>query len=93
MEVNIKLHDYPYDEYGLLVGRVTSLSKSTSQITTPNGSVNIYRVHIGLPQGLTTNFGYTLNPNLETKGTAEIITKPRQLIERLFDNLKSKANK
>lgn len=93
MEVNIKLHDYPYDEYGLLVGKVTSLSNSTSQITTPNGSVNIYRVHIGLPQGLTTNFGYTLNPNLETKGTAEIITKPRQLIERLFDNLKSKANK
>lgn len=93
MEVNIKLNDYPYDEYGLLVGKVLSLSKSTNQTSTPSGNINTYRVRIALPNGLTTNFGYSLSPNLESKGTAEIVTKPRRLIERLFDNLKSKTNK
>lgn len=93
MDVNIKLNDYPYDEYGLLVGKVLSLSKSTNQTSSPNGNINTYRVRIALPNGLTTNFGYSLSPNLESKGTAEIVTKPRRLIERLFDNLKSKANK
>lgn len=93
MDVNIKLNDYPYDEYGLLRGKVVSISILTHQVSSPNGNINAYRVRIALPDGLQTNFGHTLSPNLETKGVAEIITKPRRLIERLFDNLKSRANK
>lgn len=93
MEVNIKLNDYPYDEYGLLKGQVVSISNATHKISTKQGDIDGYRVRISLPNGLRTNFDYELNLGVEAKGRAEIITKPRKLIERLFDNLRAKTNK
>ena len=32
-----------------------------------------------------------LDLDFESQGTSEIITKPKRLIERLFDNLKANA--
>lgn len=93
MEVNIKLNDYPYDEYGLLRGTVESISGTTHKVSTRQGDIDAYRVRISLSNGLRTNFGYQLSLSSETKGRAEIITKPRKLIERLFDNLKARTNK
>jgi hypothetical protein len=40
--------------------------------------------------GLKTNYGVELNFHAEAKGTAEIITEDRRLIERFFDNLRYK---
>lgn len=93
MEVNIKLNDYPYDEFGLLKGRVASISGTTHKLSTRQGDIDAYRVRISVADGLRTNFGYQLSLGSEAKGQAEIITKPRKLIERLFDNLKARANK
>ena len=52
-----------------------------------------YLVLVKFPHGLVTNFGKKLTVNFEAKGQADIITKPKRLIERLFDNLKSKSQK
>ncbi|MFC3365094.1 hypothetical protein ACFOG5_18110 [Pedobacter fastidiosus] len=43
---------------------------------------------VDFPNQLTTNYGTTLEAKAEAKGSAEIITNDRRLIERLFDNLK-----
>ena len=93
MPVNIKLAEYPYDEYGMLTGRVEKISHMTHSLATQSGTINVYRVLIGLPDGLKTNYGITLDINPEAKGVAEIITKPRRLIERLFDNLRARKTK
>lgn len=92
-EANVKISDYPYDEYGLVKGRVESVSTIPNKLKTDNGTAEAYLVLITFPQGLVTNFGKTLTVNFEAKGQADIITKPKRLIERLFDNLKSKGNK
>lgn len=92
---NVKVNNYPYTEYGLIKGEVSSISrlsnkiKQTSATTTTEG--NVYRILISFPNGMQTNFGKTLNLDFESQGTAEIITKPKRLIERLFDNLKANA--
>lgn len=86
--VNIKLNNYPYDEYGSLNGRIESISQMTRTIQTQNGNIDGHLVFISFPNGSITNFGQTLELNFETKGTAEIITAPKKLIYRLFDNLK-----
>lgn len=91
--VNVKLNDYPYHEFGLLCGKVVSISPLTNKIQVKNAIVEMYLVRIVFPQGATTNFDYKLSLNFESKGTAEIITKPKRLIERLFDNLKAKSTK
>lgn len=90
---NVKIDNYPYDEYGLLKGVVSSLSRITNKIQTPNGMSDVYQVIVSFPDGTVTNFGKLLPLDFETKGTVEIITKRKRLIERLFDNLKSKSEK
>ncbi len=90
---NVKINNYPYDEYGLLKGVVKSVSRITNKLKTPNGDVDAYLVLISFPDGTMTNFGKTLPLDFESKGTAEIITKHKRLIERLFDNLKAKGEK
>ena len=92
-EVNVKLRDFPYDEYGLIKGRVISMSKLTNKIQAENHVVESYLVQIEFPGGLVTNFDKHLPLNFESKGTAEIITQPKRLIQRLFDNLKAKTEK
>lgn len=90
---NVKINNFPYDEYGLMKGVVKSVSRITNKLKTQNGNVDAYLVLISFPDSTVTNFGKTLPLDFESKGTAEIITKRKRLIERLFDNLKAKGEK
>jgi len=90
---NVKINNYPYDEYGLLKGTVKSVSRITNKVQTQNGTGDAYLVVVSFPDGTITNFGKQLPLDFESKGTAEIITKRKRLLERLFDNLKAKGVK
>ena len=90
---NVKINKFPYDEYGLLKGRVESLSRISNRVDSREGTMDVYQAIISFPNGFTTNFGIPLYLDFESKGTIEIITKPKRLIERLFDNLKAKTEK
>lgn len=92
-EVIVKLINYPYTEYGTVKGFVSSISLATNTAKTDKGDIENYLVTVDFPNNLKTNYGSILNANLETKGTAEIITKDRRLLERFFDNLKYAINK
>lgn len=93
--VIIKLDNYPYMEYGSIDGRVQSVSLLTNQAeaVTRQNNIHTYLVTVELPNRLTTNYGATLDFHYDIKGIAEIVTKPRKLLERLFDNLKYIASK
>lgn len=91
---NVKIENYPYDEYGLIKGEVQSISRLSHKMQTADGkNANAYRVVISFPNGSYTNFGKNLMLDFESIGNVEIITKPKRLIERLFDNLKAKIEK
>ncbi len=94
-KVIIKLDNYPYMEYGAIDGLVQSISmlSNKTEIVAGQNKVLTYQVSVDLPRQLTTNYGATLDFRYEIKGVAEIITKPRKLIDRLFDNLKYIASK
>ncbi|SDF79381.1 HlyD family secretion protein [Pedobacter terrae] len=89
-EVLIKLADYPYLEYGNVKGIVKSISLLTNPLKIQNNEIETYLVNVNLPGGLKTNYGSQLPFRFEIKGSGEIITSPRRLIERLFDNLRYK---
>jgi hypothetical protein len=91
-DVIIKLDNYPYTQFGSIKGNVKNISLATNQqaLSNAQNKVNSYLVVVTLPNGLSTNYGTTLNFHFEAKGTAEIITDNRRLIERLFDNLRYK---
>lgn len=92
-DVNVKLYDYPYNEYGYIHGKVEATSSLTSHVESSEGAMQAYLVTVSFPEGLKTNFGKQLHLNFESAGTGEIITKNRRLIQRLFDNLKAKETK
>lgn len=88
--VIIKLNNYPFNEYGSVKGKVRRISLVTNQQTLSDNQkkVNSYLIDINLPFGLKTNYGVELDFHAEAKGSAEIITNDRRLIERFFDNLR-----
>ncbi|WP_185731294.1 HlyD family efflux transporter periplasmic adaptor subunit [Larkinella rosea] len=75
-KVIIKLDDYPYQEFGMLEGRVLSMA--------PSLNVRFYRVMVSLPKGLTSTYNQTFTCKSEMTGTAEIVTADVRLIERAF---------
>lgn len=87
-EVIVKLDNYPYNEYGSITGKVNSISLTTNTTKTERGDLETYQVLVDFPNQLKTNYGTRLAFKAEAKGTAEVITNDRKLIQRLFDNLK-----
>lgn len=93
-EAIIKLDNYPYDEFGVLKGRVTSISHSSNTIRGANQNlIETYLVEILIPNKLITNYGAKLNLQSDFKGSADIISKEKKLIERFFDNLRYASSK
>ena len=76
-KVFIKLDNYPYQQYGMLIGKVTNFSIS------PNDEGN-YTVFIDLPKGTTTSYNQSFTFTQELLGNAEIITENLSVAERLF---------
>lgn len=93
-QVIVKLADFPYMEYGYIKAIVKDIALVSSQMNLGDGKISdSYLINVDFPKGLETNYGSKLNYKSEAKGTAEVITKDRRLIERFFDNLKYISNK
>jgi multidrug efflux pump subunit AcrA (membrane-fusion protein) len=93
-EVIIKLDNYPYEEYGSIKGLVASISLMSNKTKTANQTeVSNYLVDVELPRDLRSNYGKQLEFKYGIKGSADIICTDKKLIERFFDNLRSKADK
>lgn len=75
--VNIKLSGYPYLEYGMVRGKVKSIS------LVPAG--DSYVIEIELPDGLSTLYGKNLEFTQSMQGTAEIITENIRLLQKLIN--------
>ncbi|WP_316793709.1 HlyD family efflux transporter periplasmic adaptor subunit [Pedobacter frigoris] len=92
-EVIVKLDDFPYMEYGTIKGKVSAISLTTNTEKTEQGNLETYLVTVKFSEGLRTNYGRKLEFKSESKGSADIITNDRRLIQRLFDNIKYVLNK
>ena len=77
--VNIKLDGFPFHEYGIVHGKVETMSAVPRE--------GHYDVLITLPNGLMTSYKKDLRFQQQMEGVAEIITKERRLLERIFEKL------
>lgn len=80
-QVNIRLNNYPDQEFGYVRGKVINVSPVPTETA-------MYVVDIELSNGLVTNYNRDLPMSREMKGTAEIITEDMRLIERLLAPIK-----
>ena len=79
--VNIKLDNYPSNEYGMVVGEVASISSIPRD--------NMYTIRVTFPDGLLSSYKKELDFKQEMQGNASIITKELRLIERVFNQVRS----
>jgi len=84
-KVNIKLDNYPYNEYGMVLGQVESISLVPRD--------NSYQLRISLPNDLKSTYNKDLAFKQEMQGSAEIITENKRLIERVFNQLRNILSK
>ena len=82
--VNVKLNGYPYMEFGVLRGRIRSLSAVPEQIQTQSGTTIAYTAEVVFPDGMTTSYKRELPMIQRMDGTAEIVTEDMRLIERFI---------
>jgi len=78
--VNIKIAAYPYEEYGMLHGTVKDISLN---VNTEGG----YWVYIDIPSGLVSTNGFSFSFAEAMIGEAEIITKEKRLIIKIFNRI------
>ena len=81
-KVLIKLDNYPFQQFGALIGKISTISVS------PDDEFN-YLVYTTLPQGITTSYKREIPFNQELLGNAEIITEELSVAERLFFKFRS----
>ncbi|PRX55250.1 HlyD family secretion protein [Flagellimonas meridianipacifica] len=79
--VLVKLDNFPYQQYGMLIGIVDNISVS------PDNEGN-YFVYISLPKGMKTSYNRRLTFDQELLGSAEIITEDLTIAERIFYKFK-----
>ena len=79
MEINIQLDNYPYQEFGVVKGKVGSMSLVPDQES--------YFLEIELADSLVTTYDRSIPFAQELQGNARIITEDRRILERVFDQL------
>ncbi len=74
--VNIRLSNYPFEQFGMLQGKIESISEVPDKEN--------YTVAISLPQGMNSTHNKILSFRPQLQGETEIITEDLRLLERVF---------
>ena len=84
--VLIKFQSYPFEEYGMVEGKISSLPQLSTQDN------RLFFAFVELPNGLKTNHKKQLTYNYGMTASAEIITEDLRLIERIFYTIRKVFN-
>jgi len=79
-KVRIKLKNYPYEEYGQLIGTVKEIAQISSE--------DSYQIKIQLPQQLITTYHQKIKYTPEMEGSVEIVTENLRLLDRVFNKFR-----
>lgn len=85
-EVNIRLANYPDVEFGVLKGKIQSISDTADK----DGNLLL---DVSLPNGLQTSYKKKINFRQEMVGSADIVTEDLRLIERLLYQFRGVFNR
>ncbi len=88
MPVKIKFDAYPFQDYGIIEGRLKKISPTSEEQETPQGTVATYELEIELNQTCipTATECIVLRPG--DTATAEVIVRQRRVIDFILDPFK-----
>ncbi|QLE54427.1 HlyD family efflux transporter periplasmic adaptor subunit [Nostoc sp. TCL26-01] len=88
LPVKLKFDAYPFQDYGVIEGKLTEISPTSLEIDTANGKLAAYDLEISLNKHCisTNNKCIALRPG--DTATAEVIVRQRRIIDFLLDPFK-----
>lgn len=85
MPVQVKLDAFPYQDYGVITGKVTSISPDTKQ---DRDQDSVYKVEVTLDRNYVTANQQTISFKAGQTATADIIIRRRRIADILLDPLR-----
>ena len=92
MPVKMKFDAYPFQDYGVVEGKLTSISPTTKVVDTPQGKAESYELEIKLDRDYIQAKNKRVVLRAGQTATAEVIVRERRLIDFALDPFK-KLNK
>jgi len=83
-QVNIKLDNFPYMEFGLVEAKIVHISVVPVEI----GGTRMMIADVSFPKGLITNYNLTVDSGEEMNGAGDIITEDISLFARFFNPIR-----
>lgn len=88
MPVKVKFDAYPFQDYGVVTGKVMQVSPDSKVMETPQGKIEVFEMEISLDQS-DIKFGNKRIPLTPGQtATAEVIVRQRRLIDFILDPFK-----
>ncbi len=88
MPVKLKFDAYPFQEYGVVTGKVTWMSPDSEIQQTPQGNLETFELEVSLNQAYIQNGKQQITLTPGQTATAEVITRQRRLIDFVLDPFK-----
>jgi HlyD family secretion protein len=88
MPVKVKFDAYPFQEYGIVPGKVNRISPDSKVSQTPQGNIESFELEIALNQPYIPNGDKRIALTPGQTATAEVIVRQRRLIDYILDPFK-----
>jgi hemolysin D len=88
MPVKVKFDAYPFQEYGIVPGKVTWISPDSKVSQTPQGTTQSYELEITLDQQYVENGNKRIPLSAGQTADAEVIIRQRRVIDFVLDPFK-----
>jgi hemolysin D len=88
MPVKVKFDAYPFQDYGVVEGKVQMVSPDSKLVDAGNGKIEAFEVDVMLDRNYIKSQGKQIPLNLGQTATAEVIIRQRQTIDLILDPFK-----
>jgi hemolysin D len=88
MPVKVKFDAYPFQDYGVIEGKVQKVSPDSKLVDVGNGKIEAFEVDVLLARNYIQSQGKRIPLNLGQTATAEVIVRQRRSIDLILDPFK-----
>ncbi|MFM7448238.1 MAG: HlyD family efflux transporter periplasmic adaptor subunit [Leptolyngbyaceae cyanobacterium] len=85
MPVKLKFDAYPFQDYGIVDGRLRWISPDSKILATPQGNIETFELEIALDHSQTTTRSKEIALTPGQTGTAEVVIRQRKVIDFILD--------
>lgn len=92
MPVKMKFDAFPFQDYGIIEGKLIEVSPTTKEIETPDGKTLVYDLTIELDKNCMPTAEECIKLRPGDTATAEVVVRQRRLIDFILDPFKKLQN-